>query len=80
MKASWRRSEELEAAGENLAKSRFQWLRLIKRVGNHIIDFLAQIKAFRTGIRGKKKFVTEPFYCVTGDSLPEEFYPEDYRE
>ena len=68
--------DELEAAGENLAAGWFQLMRLIKRVGYHIIDFLAQIEDFQKALWEKKKFVTETFWCVTVGHIPETFYPE----
>ncbi len=39
--------EEMEAAGEGLAEGWFQLMRLIKRIGLIIIDFLAQIENFQ---------------------------------
>ncbi|MEJ5296660.1 MAG: site-specific DNA-methyltransferase, partial [Armatimonadota bacterium] len=39
--------DEMEAAGMHLADGWFQLLRLIKRIGNEIIDFLAQIEDFQ---------------------------------
>jgi len=68
--------EELEAAGENLAEGWFQLMRLIKRVGLHIIEFLAQIEDFQKMLWEKRKFVTETFYLVTVGNVPEAFYPE----
>jgi len=68
--------EELEAAGEGLSEGWFQLLRLIKRVGLHIIEFLAQIEDFQKMLWEKKKFVTETFYLVTVGNIPEAFYPE----
>ncbi len=68
--------DEMEAAGEGLAEGWFQLMRLIKRVGNHIIDFLAQIEDFQKALWEKKKFVTETFYMVTVGNLPPELYGE----
>jgi len=68
--------EEMEAAGETLAEGWFQLLRLIKRVGLHIIDFLAQIEDFQKMLWEKKKFVAETFYVITVGNIPEAFYPE----
>lgn len=68
--------EELEAAGEHVAEGWFQLLRLIKRVGLAIIDFLAQIEDFQKMLWEKKKFVTETFYVITVGNIPEAFYPE----
>ncbi|MBO8142177.1 MAG: site-specific DNA-methyltransferase [Firmicutes bacterium] len=68
--------DELEAAGEELAPGWFQLMRLIKRVGSHIIDFLAQIEDFQKALWEKKKFVTDTFWCITVGHIPENFYPE----
>ncbi|GIV64732.1 MAG: site-specific DNA-methyltransferase [Bellilinea sp.] len=68
--------EELEAAGETLSAGWFQLMRLIKRVGNAIIDFLAQIEDFQKALWEKKKFVTETFYVITVGNIPKEFYGE----
>jgi adenine-specific DNA-methyltransferase len=68
--------EELEAAGEALSEGWFQLLRLIKRIGLRIIEFLAQIEDFQKMLWEKKKFVTEVFYLVTVGNVPEAFYPE----
>lgn len=68
--------ETLELAGEHLAQGWFQMMRLIKKVGNHIIEFLAQIEEFQKMLWEKRKFVTESFYCITMGNIPEEFYPE----
>jgi adenine-specific DNA-methyltransferase len=68
--------EELEAAGEGLSEGWFQLLRLIKRIGLRIIEFLAQIEDFQKMLWEKKKFVTEAFYLVTVGHVPEAFYAE----
>jgi len=68
--------EEMEAAGEDLAEGWFQMMRLIKRVGNHIIDFLAQIENFQKMLWEKRKFITETFFCITVGQIDEAFYPE----
>ena len=68
--------EEMEAAGVGLSEGWFQMMRLIKKVGGHIIEFLAQIEAFQKMLWEKRKFITETFYCITVGYIPEEFYPE----
>ncbi len=68
--------DELEQAGEHLAEGWFQLLRLIKRIGLHIIDFLSQIEDFQKLLWEKKKFVTETFYVITVGNIPGEFYAE----
>ncbi|MBP8625489.1 MAG: site-specific DNA-methyltransferase [Syntrophorhabdales bacterium] len=68
--------EEMEAAGEGLAEGWFQLLRLIKGVGGHIIEFLAQIEDFQKILWEKKKFITETFYVITVGNIPEALYPQ----
>ncbi len=68
--------EEIEAAGEGLAEGWFQLMRLVKKIGGHIIEFLAQIEDFQKMLWEKRKFVTETFYCITVGNIPEGFYPE----
>jgi adenine-specific DNA-methyltransferase len=68
--------EEMEAAGEGLAEGWFQLMRLIKRIGLIIIEFLAQIENFQKMLWEKKKFITETFYVITVGNIPETFYPE----
>ncbi|MEW5878658.1 MAG: site-specific DNA-methyltransferase [Acidobacteriota bacterium] len=68
--------DEMETAGEKLAEGWFQLMRLVKRVGLTIIDFLAQIENFQKLLWEKKKFITETFYVITVGNIPEDFYPE----
>ncbi|MCG6533624.1 MAG: site-specific DNA-methyltransferase, partial [Syntrophales bacterium LBB04] len=68
--------EEMEAAGVGLSEGWFQTMRLIKKVGGHIIEFLAQIEEFQKMLWEKRKFIVETFYCITVGHISEEFYPE----
>jgi adenine-specific DNA-methyltransferase len=51
-------------------------IKVIRRIGNKISDFLAQIEDFQKKLWLKKKFVIETNYCVTLDRVPKELYPE----
>ncbi len=51
-------------------------VKAIKKVGNKIIDFLAQLEDFQKQLWLKKKFVLETQYCVTLDKVPESLYAE----
>lgn len=51
-------------------------VKTIKRVGNKIIDFLAQLEDFQKQLWLKKKFALETQYCLTMDKVPESLYPE----
>ena len=68
--------DEMEAAGVDLSEGWFQMMRLIKKVGGHIIEFLAQIEEFQKMLWEKRKFVAETFYCITMSNIPEAFYQE----
>lgn len=68
--------EEMETAGVGLSEGWFQVMRLVKKVGGNIIEFLAQIEELQKMLWEKRKFITETFYCITVGNIPEEFYPE----
>ncbi len=68
--------DNLDAAGEQAADGWFQQMRLIKSVGNEIIDFLAQIEGFQKMLWEKRKFVVDTQYCVTLGNVSSDFYPE----
>jgi len=68
--------DSLEAGGEERAEGWFEMMRVMKKIGGTIIEFLAQIENFQKRIFEKKKFVTECHYCLTLDRVPEELYPE----
>jgi len=51
-------------------------IKVIRRIANKIIEFLAQIEDFQKKLWLKKKFVVETNYCVTLDRVPEELYPD----
>ena len=46
----------------------------VKKIGERIIDFLAQIENFQKRLFEKKKFVVDTGYCVTLDRVPEALY------
>ena len=50
--------------------------RAIRRVGQKIIAFLAQLEEFQKMLWLKKKFVLETDYCITLDRIPDDFYPK----
>ena len=68
--------DNLEAAGEQAAEGWFQQLRLTKKIGGQIIDFLAQIEGFQKMLWEKRKFITETNYCIALRCVPGEFLVE----
>lgn len=73
------RLDDLLQAGETLAPVWLQLLQLIRQIGGHIIEFLAQFEEFQKALWEKKKFITETFYVITVGNVPEAFYPEIAR-
>ena len=71
--------EELLAGDDGRSEGWFQLMQVIRRIGLHIITFLAQIEDFQKRLWEKKKFVLSTEYCMTLDRVPEAFYPEIAR-
>ncbi|MBM4338072.1 MAG: site-specific DNA-methyltransferase [Deltaproteobacteria bacterium] len=66
---------------ETLEKERFfdkhiTRAKVVREIGEKIIDFLAQIEDFQKKLWEKKKFVLKTEYVITTDRVPEELYPE----
>ena len=68
--------DNLEAAGEQAAEGWFQQLRLIKKIGGQIIDFLAEIEGFQKMLWEKRKFITGTNHCIALRCVPAEFLAE----
>ncbi len=51
-------------------------IKVIRRIGDKIITFIAQLEDFQKKLWLKKKFVVETNYCITLDRIPESFYPD----
>ena len=67
--------DDLELAGEGFAEGWFQVIRVIRTIGERIIDFLEQIEGFQRMLWEKRKFITETQYCITISNIDERFYP-----
>jgi len=66
---------------ETLEKERFldkhiTRAKVVREIGEDIIDFLSQIEDFQKRLWWKKKFVLKTEYVITTDRVPEEFYEE----
>lgn len=66
---------------ETLEKERFfdkhiTRAKVVREIGEKIIDFLSQIEDFQKSLWEKKKFVLRTEYAITTDRVPEEFYSE----
>ncbi len=66
---------------ETLEKERFldkhiTRAKVVREIGEDIIDFLSQIEDFQKRLWEKKKFVIKTEYVITMDRIPPEFYKE----
>ena len=62
----------LAAGGEARADAWLDKMRVIRKVGRNIIEFLAQIEGFQKMLWEKRKFVVESQYCVAVGLVPDE--------
>jgi len=53
--------------------------KVVREIGEVIIDFLSQIENFQKRLWEKKKFVIKTEYVITTDRIPEEFYNEIWQ-
>ncbi len=53
--------------------------KVVREIGEDIIDFLSQIEDFQKRLWEKKKFVLKTEYVITTDRVPEEFYDEIWK-
>jgi len=69
---------------ETLEKERFidkhiTRARVVREIGENIIDFLSQIEDFQKRLWEKKKFVLKTDYVITTDRVPEELHREIWK-
>jgi len=69
---------------ETLEKERFldkhiTRAKVVREIGEDIINFLSQIEDFQKRLWEKKKFVLKTEYVITTDRVPEEFYEEIWK-
>ncbi len=65
----------LTAGGEAQADAWLDKMRVIRRVGRNIIEFLAQIEGFQKMLWEKRKFVIDVQYCVAVGLVPKRLLP-----
>ncbi len=70
------RLDDLESADAPKVESYLTKVKVLRRIAQQLIAFLAQLEDFQKKLWLKKKFVTETNYCITLDRIPEKFYPE----
>lgn len=62
--------------GEKFLDKHITRARVVREIGEDLIDFLSQIEDFQKRLWEKKKFVLKTEYVITIDRVPEEFHQE----
>ncbi|MFN5310149.1 MAG: DNA methyltransferase [Candidatus Kapaibacterium sp.] len=68
--------DDLNTRDEQEFLKQLSKIKAIKKIGEKIITFLAQLENFQKKLWLKKKMVVECHYCITLDRVPKELYPE----
>jgi len=68
--------DDIENADAPAVESYLSKIKVIRKISNKLIEFLAQLEDFQKKLWLKKKFVVETNYCITLDRIPEALYPE----
>ena len=70
------RLDDIENADAPKVEQYLGKIRVLRRIAQQLIAFLAQLENFQKKLWLKKKFVTESHYCITLDRIDPKFYPE----
>ncbi|MGD9557714.1 MAG: DNA methyltransferase, partial [Mangrovibacterium sp.] len=68
--------DDLNTRDEQEFLKQLSKIKAVKKIGEKIITFLAQLEDFQKKLWLKKKMVVECNYCITLDRVPEQLYPE----
>jgi adenine-specific DNA-methyltransferase len=68
--------DDLNTRDEQEFLKQLSKIKAIKKIGEKIITFLAQLENFQKKLWLKKKMVVECNYCITLDRVPKYLYPE----
>jgi len=68
--------DDLNTRDEQEFLKQLSKIKAIKKIGEKIITFLAQLENFQKKLWLKKKMVVECNYCITLDRVPKDLYPE----
>lgn len=68
--------DDLNTRDEQEFLKQLSKIKAVKKIGEKIITFLAQLENFQKKLWLKKKVVVECNYCITLDRVPGEFYEE----
>ncbi len=67
---------DVEHAAALQVEQHLSRIKVVRRIGTKIIDFLAQLEDFQKALWLKKKFVVETSYCIRLGCIPKAFHAE----
>ena len=70
------RLDDVEYADAPQVEQYLSKIKIIRRIGGTLIDFLAQLEDFQKTLWLKKKFVVETSYCIRLGCIPKAFHAE----
>lgn len=69
-------TDELVATAADREPTSIRRARVVRQIGERIIEFLDQIESFQQRLFEKRKFVSQTDYMVTLDKVPDDLYEE----
>ncbi|MEQ3636471.1 DNA methyltransferase [Alcanivorax sp.] len=70
------RLDDIESADAPRVEAYLAKVKVLRRIAQHLIDFLAQLENFQKKLWLKKKFVVDTQYCITLDRIPADLYAD----
>jgi adenine-specific DNA-methyltransferase len=70
------RLDDIESADAPRVEAYLAKVKVLRRIAQHLIDFLAQLENFQKKLWLKKKFVVDTQYCITLDRIPTDLYAD----
>ena len=68
------RLDDIESADAPRAEAYLAKVKVLRRIAQHLIDFLAQLENFQKRLWLKKKFVLDTQYCISLTLIPDKFF------
>lgn len=70
------RLDDIESSDATRVETNLAKVKVLRRIGQHLIGFLAQLENYQKRLWLKKIFVVDTQYCMTLDRIPREYYPK----
>ncbi len=70
------RLDDIESADAPRVETYLAKIKVLRRIAQHLIDFVTQLEEFQKRLWLKKKFVVDTQYCISLDRIPERLHVE----